>query len=38
MLMHVIAHRGCMDTIQESASEADSGKKNPLSYQELELC
>ena len=40
MLMHVIAHGGCTDTVRESASEADSGRKipcrtrdsNPLQY------
>ena len=27
MLMQAIAHRGCTDTVRESALEADSGKK-----------
>ena len=29
MLMHVTAHRGCTDTVTESALEADSGRKIP---------
>ena len=28
MLMHTIAHRGCVTSIRESALEADSGKKS----------
>ena len=27
MLMHVIAHRGCMDTVVQSAVEVNSGRK-----------
>ena len=30
MLMHVIAHGGCTDTVRESALEVDSGRKIPL--------
>ena len=29
MLMHAIAHGGCMDTVRESALEADSGREIP---------
>ena len=29
MLMHVIAHGGCMDTVSEFALEVDSGRKVP---------
>ena len=29
MLMHAIAHRGCTDTVRESAPEVDSGSKIP---------
>ena len=29
MLMHAIAHRGCMDTVRESALEFDSRRKTP---------
>ena len=29
MLMHVIAHAGCTDTVRESALEVDSGSKIP---------
>ena len=32
MLKHAIAHRGCMDTIRESALEVDSGRWNPHQY------
>ena len=34
MLMHAIAHRGCTDTVRESALKAD-WDKNPLPYQGL---
>ena len=37
MLMHATAHCGCMDTVRESALEADPGGKNPLPHQGLEL-
>ena len=36
-VMHAIAHGGCMDTVRESALEADPGEKNPLPHQGLEL-
>ena len=37
MLMHVIAHGGCTDTVRESALEVDSGgEKNPLPHLGLE--
>ena len=36
MLMHVIAHRGCADTVTESALKVDSGRKIPLSHQGTE--
>ena len=29
MLMNAIAHRGCTDTVRESALKADSGRKIP---------
>ena len=29
MLMHAIEHRGCVDTVRESALEVDSGRKVP---------
>ena len=29
MLMHVIAHEGCMDTVRESAPKVDSRRKIP---------
>ena len=35
MLRHVIAHRGCSDTVRQSALEVD-WEKNPLSHQGLE--
>ena len=35
MLVHAIAHRGCTDTIRESALKVD-GEKNPLPHQGLE--
>ena len=38
MLMHVIAHRGCMDTIRESALETDSGRKIPCCTRDVNLC
>ena len=36
MLMHVTAHRGCANSVGESALEVDSGKKNPLPHQGIE--
>ena len=37
MLMYTIAHRGCTDTVRESALEVD-GEKNPLLYWGLSVC
>ena len=37
MLMHVIAHGGCADTVIESALEVDSGRKVPMSHQGIKL-
>ena len=35
MLMHVIAHRDCVNTVGESALEVDSGRKIPCHIREL---
>ena len=35
MSVHVLVHRGCMNTVQESALKVD-WEKNPLSHQEVE--
>ena len=37
MLMHAIAHRGCMDTERESALKVDSREKVPCCTRELTL-
>ena len=36
MLMHVIAHKGCRDTVKESDTESCLWEKNPLPQQEIE--
>ena len=35
--MHAIAHRGCTDTIRESALKVDSGRKIPCCTRESKL-
>ena len=38
MLMHVIAHRGCANTMRQSALEVDSGRKILCCNRELNPC
>ena len=33
MLMHVTAHRGCTETVRESALKANPGEKKSLPYE-----
>ena len=35
--MHAIAHRGCTDTVRESALKVDSGRKIPCRTRESNL-
>ena len=38
MLMHAIAHGGCVDTVRESALKVDSGRKIPCHTRDFNLC